>query len=62
MLFGLVNSSNSFQNFIIDILKNNILDLFVSAYVNNILIFSKTFQKQRKYVKTVLACFKAASL
>ena len=54
MQFGLTNASSSFQSFINMLLENNILDLSVTANVNNILIFSKTFQKHRKHVKTVL--------
>ena len=41
---------------------NNILNLFVTAYVDDILVFSKIFQKHKKHVKTVLAHFQAASL
>ena len=55
MLFGLANAPSSFQNFINDALENNILDFFVTAYVDDILVFSKTLEKNRKYVKTVLA-------
>ena len=62
MLFGLVNASIYFQNFINNDLENNILDLFVIAYVNNILVFSKTLQKNRDYVRTVLAYLQAAGL
>ena len=62
MLFKLVNALSSFQNFINDVLENNILDLFVTAYVDNILVFSKTFQEHKKHVKTVLTHLQAAGL
>ena len=62
MPFGLANASNFFQNFINDVLENNILDLFVIAYVDDILVFSKTLYKQKKHVKTVLACLQAVGL
>ena len=61
MLFELVNVTRTFQNFI-NILKNNILDPFTIIYVNNILVFSITFSKYRKRVKTVLAYIQAAGL
>ena len=54
MPFGLSNAFNSFQNFLNDVLGNDILNIFVTAYVNDILVFSKTLQKHKKHVKTVL--------
>ena len=54
MLFGLSNAPSSFQNFLNDVLGNDILNIFVTAYVDDILVFSKTFQEHRKHVKTVL--------
>ena len=62
MLFGPANAPSSFQNFINNVLKNNVLDFFVTAYVNNILVFSKTFPEHKKHVRRVLACFQAAGL
>ena len=62
MPFGLANASRFFQNFINNILENNILNLFVTAYVNNILVFSKTLRENRKHIKTILACFQATGL
>ena len=61
MLFGLANASSSFQNFI-NVLENDILDLFVAAYMEDILIFSKTFQEHKKHIKIVLGCLQAAGL
>ena len=62
LLFVLANAPSSFQNFINDILKNIILDLLVTAYLNIILVFSKTFQEHKNYVRTLLAWFQAAGL
>ena len=62
MLFELSNAPSSFQNFLNDVWGNEILDIYVTAYVDDILIFSKTFQKHRKHVKTVLGRIQAASL
>ena len=62
MPFGLANAPSSFQNFINDILRNNILDIFVTAYINDILVFSKTLKEHRQHVKTVLSCLQAAGL
>ena len=60
MLFGLANASSFFQNFVNNILESNILNLFVITYLDNILVFSKTFQEHKKHVKTILACLQAA--
>ena len=62
MPFGLNNALSSFQNFLNDILSNDILDIFVTAYVDDILVFSKTFQEHRKHVKTILSRIQAAGL
>ena len=62
MLFGLANASRFFQNFFNNVLENDILNLFVTAYMNDILVFSKTFQEHKKHVRTVLACLQAAGL
>ena len=55
LLFGLSNGQSTFQNYINNVLGNNILDLFVIVYVDNILVFSKTLQEYRKHVKSVIA-------
>ena len=57
MPFELTNALRFFQNFIKDILENNNLDFFDSAYVDDILVFRKTFQKYKKHINTVLAPF-----
>ena len=62
MPFGLNSALSSFQNFLNDVLSNDILDIFVTAYVNDILVLSKTFQEHKKHVKTVLGRIQAVSL
>ena len=62
MSFGLSNGSSSFQNFLNNVLSNKILDIFVIAYVDDILIFSKTLEKHKKHVKTVLGQIQVAGL
>ena len=62
MLFGLTNALSSFQNFINVVLGNDILNIFVTAYEDNILVFSKTFQEHKKHVKTFLGLIQAAGL
>ena len=62
MPFGLANALSSFQNFLNDILRNDILDIFVMAYVDDILVFSKTLKEHRQHVKTVLSHLQAAGL
>ena len=62
MPFGLANAPSSFQNFINDILEIDILDIFVTAYVDDILVFSKTLKEHRQHVKTVLSRLQAAGL
>ena len=54
MPIGLSNAPSSFQNFLNDVLGNDIWDIFVTAYMDDILVFSKTLQEHRKHVKTVL--------
>ena len=62
MPFGLANAPSSFQNFINDIIENNILDVFVTAYIDDILVFSKMLKEHRQHVKTVLSRLQAAGL
>ena len=62
MLFRLVNASSFFKNFINNVFENNILNLFITIYVDDILVFSKTFQKYKKHVKQLLARLQATGL
>ena len=62
MPFGLANALSSFQNFINYVLENNILNIFAMAYIDDILVFSKTLKEHRQHVKTVLSHLQAAGL
>ena len=55
MLFGLANTPSTFQNYINDVLRPDILDVFGTAYVDDILIYSQTLKEHRKHVKLVLS-------
>ena len=54
-LFEVANALSFFQNFINNDLETDILNIFIIAYVDNILVFSKTFQEYKKHVKALLA-------
>ena len=62
LFFRLSNGPGTFQNYINDILGNDILYLFVTAYIDNILVFSKMLQEYKKHVMIVLAHLQVASL
>ena len=53
MPFGLTNTPATFQNFINDVLRP-FLDLFVTAYLDDILIFSENFEDHKRHVREVL--------
>ena len=55
ILFGLANTPSTFQNYINDVLRPDILDVFGTAYVDDILIYSQTLKEHRKHVKLVLS-------
>jgi hypothetical protein len=59
--FGLVNAPASFQRFI-DYVFLDFLGVFVIAYLDDILIFSSTFEEHVKHVKQVLARIKEHKL
>jgi len=60
-LFGLYNALAIFQNYINHILYN-VLDDYYIAYLNDILIFSKTQAKHTRHVKEVICRLRAAGL
>ncbi|ERF68926.1 hypothetical protein EPUS_09504 [Endocarpon pusillum Z07020] len=60
--FGLCNAPASFQNYVNDALGKDILDRFVSAYLDDILIFSNSLKEHRQHVKTVLGRLAVAGL
>jgi len=53
MLFSLANALSSFQHYINNTLCPY-LDIFYTAYINNILIYSNNLTKYRKYVNLIL--------
>ena len=61
MLFELYEASSSFQSYINDILWD-CLDVFITAYIDDVLIFSKSKKEHQKYVHTVLVKFQGAGL
>ena len=61
MLFGLTNALVTFQTLINNVLCEY-LDIFVIAYLDNILIYLENPRDYVKYIQTVLEYFKKAKL
>jgi hypothetical protein len=61
MPFGLANAPSSFQAFINEVLRE-FLDKFCTAYMDDILIFSRSRGKHRRHVKAVLQALSEAGL
>jgi hypothetical protein len=61
MPFGLTNAPASFQTMINDVLREH-LDMFVIAYLDDILIYSKTLEEHKKHVETILKKLMDANL
>ena len=61
MLFELCKVSSFFQSYINDILWD-CLDVFVTVYIDDVLIFSKSKKEHQKHVHTVLIKLQDASL
>jgi len=61
MPFGLTNAPATFQALINNVLREH-LDIFVIAYLDDILIYSENKRDHVKHVRTVLKCFKKAKL
>ena len=61
MPFSLCEASSSFQSYINDILQN-CLDIFATAYINDILIYSKSVKEHQSHVQTVLTKLQKAGL
>jgi hypothetical protein len=61
MPFGLTNAPASFQVMINEVLREH-LDIFVFAYLDDILIFSKTLEEHKRHVHQVLKKLEQANL
>ena len=61
MPFGLTNAPASFQAMINDVLREY-LDIFVVAYLDDILVFSKTEEEHKEHMHKVLRKLKQANL
>ena len=61
MPFGLCEAPSSFQSYINDVLRD-CLDVFATAYIDDILIYSKSKKEHQNHVKTVLTKLQAAGL
>lgn len=54
MPFGLCNAPGTFQNYINESL-HDFLDLWATAYLDDVLIFSKTLDEHREHVRKVVS-------
>ena len=61
MLFGLANGPSSFQTYINDVL-HGMLDVFCTAYIDDILIYSNSKKKHQEHVRRVLAALQKTGL
>jgi hypothetical protein len=61
MLFGLTNVPASFQHFINNVLRPY-LDVFVTAYLHDILIYSNNLEEYKKHVLKVLEALSEVGL
>ena len=61
MSFGLINASTTCQEMINDALREH-LNVFVIAYLDDILIYSKTLKEHEQHVRTMLRCLKQRQL
>jgi len=61
MPFRLVNTSNTFQYFVNDVLCP-FLDVFCTAYIDNILVYSNNLEDHWKHVQAILQALQEAGL
>src|ERR1700688_3152102 len=61
MPFGLTNAPATFQHFIHDTLRE-FLDVFCTAYLDDILIYSDTLEEHKIHVRQVLEALQAAGI
>jgi len=61
MPFGLTGAPATFQHYINDVLRP-FLDLFCTAYIDDVLVYSKTLREHRHHVRQVLVALQEAGL
>jgi hypothetical protein len=61
MPFGITNTPATFQNFINDVYAPY-LDRFCTAYLDDMLIYSETFQEYQEHINLIVEAFEKASL
>lgn len=61
MPFGLANAPSTFQHFVNDVLRPY-LDVFCTAYIDDILVYSDNLQDHKKHVRLVLEAMSEAGL
>ena len=61
MSFELINASTTYQEMINDALREH-LNVFVVAYLDDILIYFKTLLEHERHVRTMLQCLKQRQL
>ena len=61
MPFGLTNAPSSFQHFINDTICE-FLDIFCTAFLHDILIYSSTLKENKEHVRLVLERLSAAGI
>ena len=61
MPFRLANAPSTFQHFVNDVLRP-FLDIFCTAYLDDILIYSENLNEHCDHVRSVLNALKEASL
>ena len=61
MPFGLANSLSSFQNYINDVL-HGMLDVFCTAYIDDILIYNNSKKVHGEHVRKILGALRGAGL
>ena len=61
MPFGLTNAPATCQGMVNDALRQY-LDIFVTAYLDDILVFSKTYEEHVEHVSKVLKCLNKRNL
>ena len=61
MPFGLANAPSTFQHFVNDVLRP-FLDVFCTAYLDDILIYSENLHEHKEHVRSVLNALRDAGL